>query len=223
MTQTTRRALLIAAPAAALAGGAWWLTRPEAAPPLAAFAQDAAPAGPVDTSAIQEMTLGAEDAPVTLIEYASFTCPHCRRFHEEVLPGIKADYVDTGRVRFVYREVYFDRPGLWAGMVARCGGGMRYFGIADMIYDEQSEWTQGAPAEVAESLKRIGVKAGLEAEQVDACLSDGEAAQALVSLWERRAEEDGINSTPSFILDGAKLPNMSEAELRAALDRALAG
>ena len=188
--------------------------------PRLALAESHAMAG---MAADAPVVMGDESAPVTLVEYASFTCPHCRRFHEDVLPAIKADYVDTGKVRFEYREVFFDRYGLWAAMVARCGGQDRYFPIADMIYERQAEWTQGEPAEVAQNLMKIGLAAGLTQEELDACLSDAEQAQAMVSLWEERSEADGINSTPSFLIDGEKHSNMAEADLRALLDAAVGG
>src|SRR6056297_2381020 len=101
-----------------------------------------------ETPQIAGMSIGAEDAPVTIVEYASFTCPHCADFHDGVFQRIKEDYVDTGKVRFEHREVYFDRYGLWASMVARCGGEQRYFGIVDMIYDQQSEWARGEPVQI---------------------------------------------------------------------------
>jgi hypothetical protein len=93
----------------------------------AAFAQDEEAA---DTSRVLEMSLGNPDAPVTVIEYASFTCPHCRTFHDGPFKELKANYIDTGKIHFIYREVYFDRFGLWAGMLARCAGPERYFGIS---------------------------------------------------------------------------------------------
>ena len=220
--------ILAAAAALATLAGAWALApRGAALPPLAVSAQEAAtaaPAGaPAEAPQIVEMTMGAQDAPVTVIEYASFTCPHCADFHEEVLPALKADYIDTGKVRLVYREVYFDRYGLWAAMLARCGDPMRYFGIADLLYDEQSEWARGEPAEVAGNLRRLGLKAGLEEGQIESCLSDAAMAQALVDRYEAQAAEDGIDSTPSFIIDGEKMPNMGEADFRKALDAALEG
>ena len=176
----------------------------------------------VDTSIVQEMSIGAEDAPVTVIEYASFTCPHCATFHSAVLPQIKENYVDSGKVRFVYREVYFDRYGLWAGMVARCGGGERYFGIVDMIYDQQREWTQGDPATIAANLRRIGLTAGLEPETVDACMQDADKAQAMFTLYQQNAEADDITSTPSFVIDGRKYSNMSYSDFAELLDAKLA-
>lgn len=187
-----------------------------AAAPTLLRAQDAA------LPEVEDVALGDADAPVTLIEYASFTCPHCARFHAEVLPTIKSDYVDTGQVRYVYREVYFDRPGLWASMVARCGGGDRYFAIADMLYARQSEWTRGEPAEIAGNLRRIGLAAGLSEEALDACLSDAAMAQALVARYEANAAEDDVRATPSFVLGGETISNMPLAEMRERLDAALA-
>jgi len=152
---------------------------------------------------VMEMALGAEDAPLTIIEYASFTCPHCKNFHKGAFQQIKSDYIDTGKVRFVYREVYFDRFGLWAGMVARCGGPERYFGIADMIYDQQAEWTAGGdPATIAENLRTIGRTAGLTTDELDACLTDADKAQAMIAVFEANAEADGVRSTPTFVIDG---------------------
>src|SRR5690606_29582376 len=89
---------------------------------------------------IPELVLGNKDATVTLTEYASYTCPHCANFHSSVFKELKRDYIDTGKIKFVYREVFFDRPGLWAAMVARCGGDMRYFGIQEMLYAQQKDW-----------------------------------------------------------------------------------
>ena len=74
------------------------------------------------------------DAPIKIVEYASFTCPHCARFHKEAYGRLKSEYIETGKVHFTMREVYFDRYGLWAALIARCGGDMKYFGIHDMLY-----------------------------------------------------------------------------------------
>ncbi|MEM9902754.1 MAG: DsbA family protein [Pseudomonadota bacterium] len=177
-----------------------------------AFSANAQQAEDIDTSTIVEMSIGAADAPVEIIEYASFTCPHCQTFHKNVFPQLKAEFVDTGKVRFVHREVYFDRFGLWAGMVARCGGEERYFGIIDIIYEEQREWTQGQPTDVVEGLRRIGRTAGLTNDQLDACLSDGSKAQTLVAWYQENAEEHGVNSTPTFVIDGRTYRNMPYSE-----------
>ena len=182
----------------------------------------AAAAAEADDSLVKEMTLGDPDAPVTIIEYASFTCPHCKSFHEDQMKRIKTDYVDTGKAHFVYREVYADRPGLWAGMVARCGGENRYFGIVDMIYEKQSVWSgASSPEETAEELRRIGRIAGLTDDDLDACLTDVEKAEALVAVWEKHRVADDVRSTPSFVIDGEKYSNMSYDEFAEILDAKL--
>ncbi len=193
--------------------------------------------GEVDTSIVTEMTLGDADAPVTVIEYASATCPHCRNFHMTAFDQLKENYIDTGKVHFIYREVYFDRFGLWAGMVARCGAPAgeetdaarmsaaekRYFAIMDMIYRQQSEWLEGdGPAAIAQNLSKIGRTAGLSSDQVDACLQNAEMAQAMVALYQENAEADDVTSTPTFIIDGEKYSNMPYDEFAKVLDEKLA-
>jgi protein-disulfide isomerase len=175
-----------------------------------------------EASQVEEMTLGDPDAPVTVIEYASFTCPHCATFHEEGFEQLKADYVDAGKVRYVYREVYFDRPGIWAALVARCGGGDRYFGIVDLIYERQDEWARaGEPAEIADNLRRLGLSAGLSEAELEACLSDGDKAQAMLAEFQRNADADGIESTPSFVIGGETYTNRPYADLAAIIDEEL--
>ena len=186
------------------------------APALPTFAQDA--------SGIMEMSLGNPDAPVTVIEYASFTCPHCASFHAGPFKQLKADYIDTDKINFIYREIYFDRPGLWAAIMARCGEGAenRYFGIAEMVYAQQSNWArQENPADVVESLRRIGKTAGLTDGQLDQCFSDAENAEKLYARFLQTSEADGINSTPSFVINGQKYSNMPYDEMKAILDEAL--
>ena len=212
-----RRELMILAAALSASGLPAWAESHEEA---AEGAEEMAAESPAVE--IPEIVLGDEDAPVTVVEYASFTCPHCRRFHEDVLPTIKAEFVDTGKVRFVYREVFFDRYGLWAAMVARCGGGERYMAMADEIYARQSEWTQGEPAEVADNLRRLGLSAGLTQEELEACLSDGAMAEALVANYEANAEADGIRATPTFVIDGETVSNMNLEEMRERLNAAVA-
>lgn len=184
----------------------------------ASQAQEAA----VDTSGIVEMTMGAEDAKVSIVEYASFTCPHCANFHKGPLKQLKADYIETGKVHFTYRDVYFDRFGLWAAMVARCAGPAKFFGISDMLYDQQREWTQGEPAQIADNLRRIGKVAGIAPDALEACLNDNETAKALVAWYQANAEADGVNSTPTLIINGQKYNNMPYEELKAIIETKLA-
>jgi protein-disulfide isomerase len=220
-----QRLMTIALATALVAGAGWWVagTTGQAptingqaiALPGAANAQESAAA---DVT-IQEMVLGAEDAPVEIIEYASFTCPHCATFHKGVFKDLKADYIDTGKVKFTYREVYFDRYGLWGSLVARCGGEDRFYGITEMIYDTQGEWSRaGSEAAIADELRKIGRIAGLENDQLEACLSNGDKARGLIEWYQANAEEHGISSTPSFVIDGTTYSNMSYSEFQEIID-----
>lgn len=188
---------------------------------LAAGLGSAVPAF-AQTAEIEDMVLGDADAPVTVIEYASYTCPHCATFHATVFKDLKKNYIDTGKVRFIHREVFFDRYGLWAGMVARCGGAERYFGVSDLVYSGQRDWTRGEPATIAENLRRIGRTAGLSNEQLDACLQDADMAQSLVAWNDKNTKADGINATPSFVVDGELHSNMGYDEFAELLDAKLA-
>ncbi|MEO1551747.1 MAG: DsbA family protein [Pseudomonadota bacterium] len=169
-----------------------------------------------------DMVKGDPDAPVTVVEYASFTCPHCKTFHEQVFPRINEEFIETGKVRFILREVYFDRYGLWAGMLARCGGEDRYFGMVDMIFANQSSWPRGNdPAEVASNLFAMGRQAALTDAQMDACLQDGEWAQTLVEQYQTNASADDVTGTPSFVIDGEKYSNMGYSEFERVLNEKL--
>ncbi|MDA7427868.1 thioredoxin domain-containing protein [Primorskyibacter aestuariivivens] len=204
-----------------IAGGGWFLSQGGSTPPDvplgAADAQENAEE--VDTSSIVEMVQGDADAPVTVVEYASYTCPHCATFHNGPYKNLKSEYIDTGKVKFVYREVYFDRYGLWASMIARCGGQERFFGITDLIFKGQSEWVRaGEPAAIVEELRKIGRLAGLDNDQLEACLQDGDKAQTLVAWFQQNADADDVRSTPSFIIDGYKYSNMAWDEMKAIID-----
>jgi protein-disulfide isomerase len=197
--------------------------------PLALRAQGAeeAPAAEAATEGsapeVVEMALGDPDAPVTVVEYASFTCPHCAAFHAENFPRLKEQYIDPGQVRFIFREVYFDRPGLWAAMIARCAGEDRYFGVVDLLFENQGEWSRATePQAIVEGLYSIGRQAGLNREAMDACLQDQAFAQALVARYQEHAAADAIQSTPSFVIDGEKTSNLPWDEFQSRLDAALA-
>lgn len=200
------------------------LTRRQTLVTLAAFAAAAALPGLAlaqGTPDIPDMTMGADDAPVTLVEYAMFTCPHCAAFHREVFPQIKANFIDTGKVRLVYREVYFNRPSLWAAMIARCAPQDRYFGIAGVLYDTQSQWVVGDEQELIGNLFAIGRQAGMTDDQMNACMQDRAKAEAMVATYQRHAETDGIDATPTFFVNDEKVGNMPYDEFEATLNAAL--
>ncbi|MGB7260471.1 MAG: DsbA family protein [Albidovulum sp.] len=219
--------IIAGAVALVAAGGAFWMSRSGDAglPPslsTAAVAQETATTSS-EAQMVPDMVMGALDAPVEVIEYASYTCPHCASFHETVFDELKTNYIDTGKVKFVYREVYFDKFGLWAGMVARCGGAEKYFGISGILFDTQRAWLEpGEPVGIAENLRKIGLKAGIGTEALDACMADNDMAKAMVATYQANATKDDVTGTPSFIIDGQKYANMSYEEFAKTLDEKLA-
>jgi protein-disulfide isomerase len=194
--------------------------------PLAASAQETT-AGTPDTlplAEVPDMILGNADAPVTLVEYASYTCPHCATFHDTVFKNLKKDYIDTGKVKFVFREVYSDRYGLWAAMVARCGGETRYFGISSMLFDQQKEWAASEdPAVVVENLKKIGRTAGMDDATIQACMENAPMAAAMVAKFQENTTADKVERTPTLIIDGVHHSNTGYEDLKVFLDEKLAG
>ncbi|KPA21207.1 Disulfide bond formation protein D precursor [Shimia sp. SK013] len=215
---------LVAVVVLAVAGGAYWLNTQQG--PVAGVTQIepvSSDGADVDTSGVVEMVMGAEDAKVTIIEYASFTCPHCASFHSQVLKPLKAEFVDTGKVKFIFRDVYFDRFGLWASMVARCGGQEKFFGIADILMSTQAEWSRaGDPTAIAGALRKTGRLAGLDDDTLQACLQDEDKAKALVGWYQENAAADDVNATPTLIIDGEKYSNMSYAALKELIEEKLA-
>lgn len=214
------RFVVLLATVAIIAVGGWFALggRDGAGTPVnplvgAANAQDAAE---VDVSSIAEMVVGNPDAAVEVVEYASFTCPHCATFHTTSFKQLKSDFIDTDKIKFTYREVYFHQFGLWASMIARCGGTTeRFFGMTDLIYKSQSDWTRaGEHAAIVEELRKIGRVAGLDNDTLESCLQDGDKAKTLVAWFQQNAEADGITSTPSFIIDGKKYANMGYDDMK---------
>jgi protein-disulfide isomerase len=230
----TKKLSLVAAVVLAL-GAALWLGQSRTPGttdlgPLAASAQETTAETTAEAPAtlplaeVPDMVLGNADAPVTLVEYASYTCPHCAAFHDTVFKNLKKDYIDTGKVKFVFREVYFDRYGLWAAMVARCGGDTRYFGISSMLFDQQKDWAASEdPAVVVENLKKIGRTAGMDDATIQACMENAPMAEAMVAKFQENMAKDKVKGTPTLIIDGVSHSNMSYEDLKVILDEKLAG
>ncbi|MBU2956919.1 DsbA family protein [Paracoccus sp. 1_MG-2023] len=182
----------------------------------------AVPAAAQEAETLPDVVLGDADAPVTVIEYASFTCGHCANFHENVYPDLKAEYIDTGKVKFIQRDIYFDQPGLWAGVLARCAGDDKFYPVADMLFDEQSEWLSGGSGdEIAAQLRRIGLKAGMTEEQMTACWNDTAKVEQLIATFQKNATADGIEATPTFVIEGEKVNNQPWEGLKEVIEAKL--
>lgn len=204
---------------------------------MPALAQDAAPAAEgaatgeaapaaADQAAtpalIEDQFLGEESAPLTIYEYASFTCSHCAAFHQDVFPTLKSEYIDTGKVRFAQRDVYFDQVGLWAGILAHCDE-TKYYPVAGMLMDEQADWLSAKDGEaLVANLRKIGAKAGMTAEQVDTCWNDTARVESLVATFQKNMEEHEIEGTPTFVMGGEIVQNQAWGDMKAIIDAKLA-
>ena len=170
-----------------------------------------------------EMSKGSDSAPVEFVEYASLTCPACAAFHANVYPKLNKEYIETGKIKFIHREIYFDRAGLWAALTARCTNMVNhYFGIIDLLYAEQPKWSRSELSdEIVGALLKISAKSGIEKAKAISCLEDQEKALSLVEKFQFYAKRDNIESTPTFIINGKKYTNRSYDELKKIIEKEL--
>jgi protein-disulfide isomerase len=197
-------------------------TPPAAAetPPAAVKAPESA--GSVDMAKLLEpgplpdKVLGNDDAPVTIVEYASMTCPHCAHFHATTLPELKTKYIDTGKARLIFREFPFD-PRAEAGfMLARCSND-NYFPMIDVLFKQQQNWASVDNAKNA--LLQISKLAGFSQESFEACLTDQKLLDDVRAVQKRGSEEFKVDSTPTFFINGNTYKGaLTIAEMSAIID-----
>ena len=170
-----------------------------------------------------EMSKGDDNARVVFVEYASLTCPACAAFHASIYPKLSKEYIETGKIKFIHREIYFDRAGLWAALTARCTNEVkRYFGMIDLLYSEQPTWSRSDSSEqIVDALLKISAKSGIEKAKAIACLEDQEKALDLVNQYQIYVNEDAIESTPTFIINGKKYTNRSYEEIKEIIEKEL--
>ncbi|MDA9432047.1 DsbA family protein [Bradyrhizobium sp. CCBAU 51627] len=189
---------------AALAGLSplWFITE--------AMAQSAADvAKPVS---LPDMALGPKDAAVTITEYASMTCPHCAAFNEQVFPKIRSEYIDTGKVRYIFREFPLDIKAAAGSMLSRCianGDAAKYFAVTDMLFRQQNDWVV---KNTTETLTRIGKQAGLTQQQVETCLKDQALLDKIAADQKYASEVLKVDSTPTFFINGEKIKGETSFE-----------
>jgi protein-disulfide isomerase len=170
---------------------------------LAAFATPAKAAS-VDLSDLLtppeggDFTMGKDDAKVTLVEYASASCPHCAAFAKDVFPKIKADYVDTGKIRFIFREFPHNQPALAAFMLARCMPKEKYFPLIDVFFNTQETWVPNPK----EGLANIMKQAGMTQADFDACVKNETVANAVLAVRQKAADKYGVESIPTLFVNG---------------------
>ena len=154
--------------------------------------------------ALPDISLGKEDAPNTIVEYASMTCPHCAAFHTTVLPELKTKYIDTGQARLILREFPLDQLAAQASMVARCAGPDRYYPMVGALFETQESWVVEGN-EGTQKLLQIAKQAGFTKEKFDQCIGDKAMFEKILETRTRGHETFGIESTPSFFVNGKRL------------------
>ena len=165
-----------------------------------AYAQTISAGELLQPGPLGEMTLGADNAPVTIVEYASMTCPHCASFHINTLPQIKTRYIDTGKVRLLFREFPFDPLSAGAFMLARCADKDKYFPLIETLFTQQKDWVVQQPVE---PLFAIAKQAGFTHASFEECLANQKVLEGIEWVRNRGAEKFGVNSTPAFFINGA--------------------
>ncbi len=163
-----------------------------------------AQAGPVWALGLDDLmkagALGNEKASVTVIEYASLGCPHCAHFANDIFPAFKQKYVDTGKVRYIFRDYPLDELSMRAAQMARCGGPDRFMGYIEVLYRTQESWVEAKDPTAA--LERIGLLGGMSKEQFDACMQNKDLADAVLKERLEAEEKYKVESTPTFIING---------------------
>jgi len=167
-----------------------------------------------------DMVLGSADAKVTMVEYASLTCPHCANFHVSTLPALKSEYIDKGLVKLVYRDFPLDGLALRAAMMAQCAGPDRYFGYLELLFGRQVQWATAK--DPLEGLAAIGKIGGMTDDQFKTCLTDKTVEQKVLSSALEGEKTYAVRATPTIFIDGLRYSGMSIEQLRGILDPIIA-
>jgi len=157
-----------------------------------------------------DLMVGKADAPITIIEYFSMTCPHCARFHLQTLPALKKNWLDTGKARLILREFPFDGPALRAAQLVRCAGPARFEAFLDVLFKRQAKWSRAAdPIAALGKIARLG---GISGQKFQACLSDSALENFILANRQEGERKFGVDSTPTFIIEGDKYPGARSYE-----------
>jgi len=164
----------------------------------------------------EDRVLGKADAPITIFEYASLTCPHCAAFDRETLPKVKENWIDTGKAKLIFRDFPLDGLALRAAMLARCAPPDRFYGFIDTLFQSQQTWEHAKdPMEALEHIARLG---GMTEEQFKSCMKNEQVSNAVVGSETLAQKEYGVNSTPTFFINGTKIEGAQPYD---AFDKAL--
>ena len=152
---------------------------------------------------LPDIVMGKEDAPYTIVEYSSMTCPHCANFHVNVLPEVKKKYIDTGIAKYIIREFPFDNVAAAAFMLARCVDQAKYFDFVDLLYINQEEWAFGG--DPLPGLQKFAKQAGFTEARFNECLRDEKVLKHVEWVRNRGHGEFGVRATPTFFINGKRL------------------
>jgi protein-disulfide isomerase len=168
-----------------------------------AFSASAQTSVPAPRAEGLDMVMGADNAPITMIEYASLTCPHCAKLHVETMPRLKSEYIDTGKLKLVFRDFPLDRIALNAAMLARCVGPERFFTFLDVFFTQQPNWLRGnSPDQIMGSLKRLARTGGMTEASIDACLVNPEMQNAVLQQSMTGERVHKVEATPTLVING---------------------
>ncbi len=196
----TRRELLTATAFTAVAATISGMTLPSFITP--ALADDVSPADLAEPSAAGDVVLGSDKAPVTIYEYASMTCPHCAHFSAETFPELKKRYIDTGKVKFIFREFPLDALAAAGFMLARCAGNDKFMPIIETLFAKQGDWVVKEPIE---PLKSIAKQFGFTEESFNQCLANQKVLDNIQAVRDRAVQKFAVNSTPTFFVNGKRI------------------
>jgi len=194
--------VVIVAIVVAAAIGYRLVTPPETEPAVATPSPTAPTRAGLPAVHADDKILGSPEAQVTVIEYASLTCPHCAAFHNNSLPRIKAELIDKGLVRLVYRDFPLDQVALRAALLARCAPDERYFSLLEVLFRTQSDWAEST--DPAGALAQIGRTAGMSQETIDGCMADEARVDRIAAGYQEAQTGFDVRSTPTFIINGEK-------------------
>ncbi len=170
----------------------------------------AEPTVKADTGLTRDRVLGNPDAPVTVIEYASFTCGHCGNFHRNVYPTLKKDYIDSGKVKFIYRNFPLDPLSLKASQLSYCMPENLFYEFSGLLYDRQAYWVQEKEGE--ERLKSLAATSGLSAEEISKCLNNEDLRNAIAQQRQTATTKYNVRFTPTLIVDGENKGSIGSVE-----------
>jgi protein-disulfide isomerase len=212
-----REALKLSAGVALSALASWGLSQPALAQRKKASPTEVSVEELMQPGPLPELVLGNVEAPITVVEYASMTCGHCANFHTKIFPALKEKYVDTGKVRFIMREFPLDNLAAAASMLARCAGEGKTFPLISVLFAKQDDWAfvKGDPRP---ELLKFAKQAGFTQESFEKCLTDQKLLDDISAVRARAADTFGVNSTPTFFINGKKLNGGSLDDFEKAFD-----